>query len=174
MTIYLVTIFRFIFNCPLANGTVPVHQWLHVLYSCWYIVLFPTFLNVPRCIHCSRDVQKWTIWQKCRCICIWSYSLRGTGNYPIYLQEVMANYLLPLGRCVIPIGSDSKLLRNFHIYIYLPVLLMVQMIEGTPPFHPNPQEEAAKMICLEGLRPQFKNKPKYYPNDVKEWVDHTL
>lgn len=58
----------------------------------------------------------------------------------------------------------------------LPVLWMalVQMIEGTPAFHPNPQEEAAKMICLEGSRPTFKNKPKYYPSDVKEWVNHTL
>ena len=58
----------------------------------------------------------------------------------------------------------------------LPVLWMVlvQMIEGTPAFHPKPQEEAAKMICLEGLRPTFKNKPKYYPSDVKEWVNHTL
>lgn len=51
---------------------------------------------------------------------------------------------------------------------------LVQMIEGAPAFHPKPQEEAAKMICLEGLRPPFKNKPKYYPSDVKEWVNHTL
>lgn len=47
-------------------------------------------------------------------------------------------------------------------------MVVVQMIEGTPAFHPKPQEEAAKMICLEGLRPPFKNKPKYYPSDVKE------
>ncbi|KAJ1279907.1 hypothetical protein BS78_04G191200 [Paspalum vaginatum] len=47
-------------------------------------------------------------------------------------------------------------------------LILYEMIEGTPAFHPKPQEEAAKMICLEGLRPPFKNKPKYYPSDVKE------
>jgi len=47
-------------------------------------------------------------------------------------------------------------------------MVLVQMIEGTPAFHPKPQEEAAKMICLEGSRPTFKNKPKYYPSDVKE------
>ncbi|CAM0150405.1 unnamed protein product [Urochloa decumbens] len=49
-------------------------------------------------------------------------------------------------------------------------LILYEMIEGTPAFHPKPQEEAAKMICLEGLRPQFKNKPKYYPSDVKELI----
>ncbi|OEL31942.1 hypothetical protein BAE44_0007040 [Dichanthelium oligosanthes] len=49
-------------------------------------------------------------------------------------------------------------------------LILYEMIEGSPAFHPKPQEEAAKMICLEGLRPQFKNKPKYYPNDVKELI----
>lgn len=49
-------------------------------------------------------------------------------------------------------------------------LILYEMIEGTPAFHPNPQEEAAKMICLEGSRPTFKNKPKYYPSDVKELI----
>ncbi|CAD6243652.1 unnamed protein product [Miscanthus lutarioriparius] len=48
-------------------------------------------------------------------------------------------------------------------------LILYEMIEGTP-FHPKPQEEAAKMICLEGSRPTFKNKPKYYPSDVKELI----
>jgi len=49
-------------------------------------------------------------------------------------------------------------------------LILYEMIEGAPAFHPKPQEEAAKMICLEGLRPPFKNKPKYYPSDVKELI----
>jgi hypothetical protein len=42
------------------------------------------------------------------------------------------------------------------------------MIEGLPAFHPKPREEAAKMISSEGLRPLFQNKPKSYPEDVKE------
>jgi hypothetical protein len=42
------------------------------------------------------------------------------------------------------------------------------MIEGIAAFHPKPSEEVVKMICLEGLRPPFKNKPKLYPGDVKE------
>ncbi|TVU29265.1 hypothetical protein EJB05_20824 [Eragrostis curvula] len=49
-------------------------------------------------------------------------------------------------------------------------LILYEMIEGTAVFHPKPSEEAVKMICLEGLRPAFKNKPKYYPGDVKELI----
>ncbi|XP_062222813.1 integrin-linked protein kinase 1-like [Phragmites australis] len=49
-------------------------------------------------------------------------------------------------------------------------LILYEMIEGAPAFHPKPPEEVVKMICLEGLRPPFKNKPKYYPHDVKELI----
>jgi serine/threonine protein kinase len=49
-------------------------------------------------------------------------------------------------------------------------LILYEMVEGTHAFHPKSQEEAAKMICLEGLRPPFKNKPKNYPSDVKELI----
>jgi len=49
-------------------------------------------------------------------------------------------------------------------------LILYEMIEGNHAFHPKSQEEAAKMICLEGLRPPFKNKPKNYPSDVKELI----
>ncbi|KAF7084834.1 hypothetical protein CFC21_088362 [Triticum aestivum] len=49
-------------------------------------------------------------------------------------------------------------------------LILYEMIEGSPAFHPKPQEEAAKMICSEGLRPLFKNKPKSYPEGVKELI----
>lgn len=42
------------------------------------------------------------------------------------------------------------------------------MIEGAPAFHPKGPEEAARMICLDGLRPLMKNKSKGYPLDVKE------
>lgn len=43
------------------------------------------------------------------------------------------------------------------------------MIEGIPPFHPKPAEEAIKLMCLEGKRPPFK-KLKSYPSELKEWV----
>ncbi|XP_044968931.1 integrin-linked protein kinase 1-like [Hordeum vulgare subsp. vulgare] len=49
-------------------------------------------------------------------------------------------------------------------------LILYEMIEGSPAFHPKPQEEAAKMICSEGLRPLFKNKSKSYPEGVKELI----
>ncbi|TQD83216.1 hypothetical protein C1H46_031218 [Malus baccata] len=29
------------------------------------------------------------------------------------------------------------------------------MVEGLQPFHPKPMEEAAKLMCLEGKRPQL-------------------
>lgn len=44
------------------------------------------------------------------------------------------------------------------------------MIEGAPPFHPKAPEDSAKMICLEGMRPPFKNKSKNCPPELKEWV----
>jgi hypothetical protein len=44
------------------------------------------------------------------------------------------------------------------------------MIEGIPPFHPKPAEEALKLLCLEGKRPTFKIKTKSYPPDLKELV----
>ncbi|KAK9138982.1 hypothetical protein Sjap_009576 [Stephania japonica] len=47
-------------------------------------------------------------------------------------------------------------------------IILFEMIEGAPPFHPKPPEEAARMLCLEGLRPSFKNRSKSYPPDVKE------
>uniref|UniRef100_A0A0D9VI53 non-specific serine/threonine protein kinase n=1 Tax=Leersia perrieri TaxID=77586 RepID=A0A0D9VI53_9ORYZ len=49
-------------------------------------------------------------------------------------------------------------------------LILYEMIEGAPAFHPKTPEEAAKMICLEGMRPPFKNKPKYYPDDLRELI----
>jgi len=132
------------------------------------------FLNVRRYLHCSRDLQARTIWQKCRCICIRSHSLWGTQIYPIFMQGIQVNHLLHLRRYVIQLRLNSELAWQYPRLHYLLVLLVVQMIEGTHAFHPKSQEEAAKMICLEGLRPPFKNKPKNYPSDVKEWVYHTL
>ncbi|KAL5997968.1 hypothetical protein ACLOJK_008902 [Asimina triloba] len=47
-------------------------------------------------------------------------------------------------------------------------LILYEMIEGAPPFHPNSPEDATKMISLEGKRPPFKHKSKSYPADIKE------
>ncbi|KAJ3678130.1 hypothetical protein LUZ60_001933 [Juncus effusus] len=37
-------------------------------------------------------------------------------------------------------------------------LILYEMIEGAPPFHPKPAEEAVRMICIDGNRPSLKNK----------------
>ncbi|THU68820.1 hypothetical protein C4D60_Mb08t07880 [Musa balbisiana] len=50
-------------------------------------------------------------------------------------------------------------------------LILYEMIEGAPAFHPKGPEEAARMICLDGLRPLLKNKSKGYPLDVKELIE---
>jgi hypothetical protein len=42
------------------------------------------------------------------------------------------------------------------------------MIEGIQPLNPKSPDEAAKIMCLEGNRPQFKIKAKSYPPDLKE------
>eukprot|EP00268_Persea_americana_P041443 TRINITY_DN4130_c0_g1_i7.p1 TRINITY_DN4130_c0_g1~~TRINITY_DN4130_c0_g1_i7.p1 ORF type:complete len:422 (-),score=61.46 TRINITY_DN4130_c0_g1_i7:872-2137(-) len=47
-------------------------------------------------------------------------------------------------------------------------LILYEMTEGAQPLQPNSPEDAAKMICLEGARPFFKLKSKYYPPDLKE------
>lgn len=49
-------------------------------------------------------------------------------------------------------------------------LMLYEMMEGVPPFHPKSPEEAAKLICLEGMRPPFKNKSKY-PSDLRELIE---
>ncbi|KAG0455100.1 hypothetical protein HPP92_024095 [Vanilla planifolia] len=50
-------------------------------------------------------------------------------------------------------------------------LILYEMMDGVPPFHPKSPEEAAKMICLEGLRPSLKFKSKSYPADLRELVE---
>lgn len=49
-------------------------------------------------------------------------------------------------------------------------LILYEMIEGTPPFHPKSPEEVSKMMALEDKRPAFKLKPKHYPSDLKELI----
>ncbi|XP_008800972.1 integrin-linked protein kinase 1-like [Phoenix dactylifera] len=50
-------------------------------------------------------------------------------------------------------------------------LILYEMIEGAPAFHPKAPEDAAKMICLEGMRPPFKNKSKNCPPGLKELIE---
>ncbi|RWR96741.1 dual specificity protein kinase shkC [Cinnamomum micranthum f. kanehirae] len=50
-------------------------------------------------------------------------------------------------------------------------LVLYEMIEGAPPFHPKSAEDVAKMICLEGMRPPLKLKSKSYPSELKELVE---
>ncbi|KAK4740940.1 hypothetical protein SAY87_024528 [Trapa incisa] len=50
-------------------------------------------------------------------------------------------------------------------------LILHEMTEGMPPFHPSPPEEAARMIFFEGLRPPFKMKSKSYPPELKELIE---
>ncbi|KAF6164620.1 hypothetical protein GIB67_032848 [Kingdonia uniflora] len=50
-------------------------------------------------------------------------------------------------------------------------LILYEMVEGVPPFHPKSPEDVVKMICLEGLRPPFKIKSKSYPQDLKELIE---
>ncbi|URD87904.1 serine threonine protein kinase [Musa troglodytarum] len=50
-------------------------------------------------------------------------------------------------------------------------LILYEMIEGAPPFHPKNPEEASRLICLKGMRPPLKNKSKSYPPEVKELIE---
>ncbi|XP_010242504.1 PREDICTED: dual specificity protein kinase shkC-like [Nelumbo nucifera] len=50
-------------------------------------------------------------------------------------------------------------------------LILCEMIEGVPPFHPKSTEDAVKMICLEGKRPSLKTKSRSYPQELKELIE---
>ncbi|XP_073013336.1 integrin-linked protein kinase 1-like [Typha latifolia] len=50
-------------------------------------------------------------------------------------------------------------------------LILYEMIDGSPAFHDKPPEDAAKMICLEGMRPPIKNKSKSYFSYLKELIE---
>ncbi|GAA0161311.1 non-receptor serine/threonine protein kinase [Lithospermum erythrorhizon] len=49
-------------------------------------------------------------------------------------------------------------------------LMLYEMMEGVPPFHPKSSEDAAQLMCIEGNRPPFKNKSKY-PPDLRELIE---
>ncbi|KAG2309597.1 hypothetical protein Bca52824_029345 [Brassica carinata] len=50
-------------------------------------------------------------------------------------------------------------------------VILYEMTEGVPIFHPRPPEEVAKMICVEGKKPVFKTKSRGYPPDMKELIE---
>ncbi|CAE6048100.1 unnamed protein product [Arabidopsis arenosa] len=50
-------------------------------------------------------------------------------------------------------------------------VILYEITEGVPVFHPRPPEEVAKMMCLEGKRPVFKTKSRSYPPDIKELIE---
>lgn len=50
-------------------------------------------------------------------------------------------------------------------------LILYEMLDGAPPFHPSATEEVVKMICLEGIRPPLKFKSRSCPSDLRELIE---
>ncbi|KAK7399693.1 hypothetical protein VNO78_10882 [Psophocarpus tetragonolobus] len=67
------------------------------------------------------------------------------------------------------IYKDEVFDRSVDAYSF--GLVIYEMIEGTQPFYPKSQEEAVRLMCLEGKRPAFKIKTKNYPPDLKELIE---
>ncbi|QCD84580.1 serine/threonine-protein kinase CTR1 [Vigna unguiculata] len=67
------------------------------------------------------------------------------------------------------IYKDEVFDRSVDAYSF--GLIIYEMLEGTPPFHPKPSEEVVKLLCLEGKRPTIKIKTKHYPPDLKELIE---
>ncbi|KAG5589707.1 hypothetical protein H5410_040221 [Solanum commersonii] len=63
------------------------------------------------------------------------------------------------------IYKDEIFDRSVDVYAF--GVLLYEMMEGSPPFHPKSPEEAARLMCKEGKRPSFKSKSKY-PPDLRE------
>ncbi|KAM1344977.1 hypothetical protein FF1_034387 [Malus domestica] len=67
------------------------------------------------------------------------------------------------------IYKDEIFTRSVDAYSF--GLILYEMVEGLQPFDPKPMEEAAKLMCLEGKRPQLRTKSKSYPPVVKELIE---
>ncbi|XP_020593344.1 dual specificity protein kinase shkC-like [Phalaenopsis equestris] len=50
-------------------------------------------------------------------------------------------------------------------------LILYEMLDGAPPFHPTAPEQVVKMICLEGIRPPLKFKSKSCPSALRELIE---
>ncbi|KAK6781862.1 hypothetical protein RDI58_019658 [Solanum bulbocastanum] len=66
------------------------------------------------------------------------------------------------------IYKDEIFDRSVDVYAF--GVLLYEMMEGSPPFHPKSPEEAARLMCKEGKRPSFKSKSKY-PPDLRELIE---
>ncbi|KAL7176729.1 hypothetical protein ACSBR2_030139 [Camellia fascicularis] len=65
--------------------------------------------------------------------------------------------------------KDEIFDRSVDVYSF--GLILYEILEGVQPLHPRSAEDAAKLMCLEGNRPIFKNKSKHYPPDLKELIE---
>ncbi|CAN1862098.1 Integrin-linked protein kinase 1 [Linum perenne] len=65
--------------------------------------------------------------------------------------------------------KDEIFDRTVDAYSY--GVILYEMIEGVPPFHPKSAEEAMKLMGTEKMRPAFKVKSRHYPPDMKELID---
>lgn len=65
--------------------------------------------------------------------------------------------------------KDDIFDRSVDVYSF--GLILFEILEGVQPLHPRSAEDAAKLMCLEGNRPIFKNKSKHYPPDLKELIE---
>jgi len=67
------------------------------------------------------------------------------------------------------IYRDEIFDRSVDVYSF--GLIIYEMMEGIQAFHPKSPEDAARLMCLEGSRPSFKVKAKYYPPDLRELIE---
>nr|XP_009794918.1 PREDICTED: serine/threonine-protein kinase HT1-like [Nicotiana sylvestris] len=100
---------------------------------------------------------------------MYSYFMTGGTVIATQLLTITFSFLLLVGPYTAPeIYKDEIFDRSVDVYAF--GVLLYEMMEGTPPFHPKSPEEAARLMCKEGKRPSFKSKSKY-PPDLKELIE---